>query len=178
VPPTAAVSFDVSPTTCYRYVTEAVALLAARAPSLDQALAGRQGKVTILDGTIIVTFRVRWTGQHKRWWSHRKRTYGVNLQALSGEAGDLLWISDGLRGSTHDLSAAPLARRHRRRRPARPAVWADCGYQGEAPILITPVRAGKNTSLPRRPWYTTGAPPPSGHQGSVAKPRSPGAGRY
>ncbi|MEV4417067.1 transposase family protein, partial [Catellatospora sp. NPDC049609] len=52
-----AVSFEVSPPTSYRYVTEAVALLAARAPTLDQTLAGRQGKVTILDGTIIAAFR-------------------------------------------------------------------------------------------------------------------------
>jgi hypothetical protein len=33
-------SFEVSPATRYRYVGEAVALLAARAPSLHQALAG------------------------------------------------------------------------------------------------------------------------------------------
>ncbi|MDI1463428.1 transposase family protein [Catellatospora sp. KI3] len=120
-------------------------LRAALAPSLDEALAGRMGKVTILDGTIIATFRVRWTSAHKLWWVHRKRTYGVNLQALSGEAGDLLWISDELPGSTHDLTAA---RRHgcgRRRRPTRLAVLGDRGYQGEAPTLITPVRAGKES---------------------------------
>ncbi|MEV4417901.1 transposase family protein [Catellatospora sp. NPDC049609] len=92
-------SFELSPTTCYRYVTEAVALLAAHAPSLDQAPAGRQRKVTILNGTITATFLVRWTGQHKRWRVHRKRTYDVNLQALSGDTGQLLWISDGLPGS-------------------------------------------------------------------------------
>ncbi|BCJ75310.1 IS5 family transposase [Catellatospora sp. IY07-71] len=142
-----AVSFEVSPATCYRYVGEAVALLAARAPSLEEALAGRRGKVTILDGTIITTFRVRWTSAHKLWWVHRKRTYGVNLQALAGETGNLLWISDGLPGSTHDLTAA------RRHGVVDAAVrhglqfWADRGYQGEAPTLITPVRAGKDKPL-------------------------------
>ncbi|WP_186316174.1 transposase family protein [Catellatospora sichuanensis] len=29
--------------------------------------------MTVLDGTIITTFRVRCTGEHKRWWVHRKR---------------------------------------------------------------------------------------------------------
>jgi hypothetical protein len=103
--------------------------------------------VTILDGTIIATFRVRWTGEHKRWWVHRKRTYGVNLQAFADETGDLLWISDGLPGSNHDLTAA------RRHGAVDAAVrhglqfWADRGHQGEAPTLITPVRAGMDKPL-------------------------------
>ncbi|MEU8004227.1 transposase family protein [Catellatospora sp. NPDC049111] len=142
-----AASFEVSPATCYRHVGEAVGLLAARAPSLEQALAGRQGKVTILDVTIIATFRVRWTSEHKRWWVYRKRPYGINLQALADETGDLLWISNGLPGSTHDLTAA---RRHGVVDAAVQSglqLWADLGYQGEAHTLITPVRAGKDKGL-------------------------------
>lgn len=49
-----AASFQISTVTAYRYVTEAVKVLAAAAPSLQQALQSRAGEqVTVLDGTII-----------------------------------------------------------------------------------------------------------------------------
>jgi hypothetical protein len=102
-----AASFDVSVVTAYRYVTEAVRILAEQAPTLDQALADRAGQqVTVGDGTIIPTFRVRLTPEHKRWWVHRKKTYGINLQAIADQTGNLLWISTGLPGAVHDLTAA------------------------------------------------------------------------
>ncbi|MEV4417097.1 transposase family protein [Catellatospora sp. NPDC049609] len=64
-----------------------------------------------------------------------------------GDTGDRSWISDGLPGSTHDLTAArqhgviDAAIRHGLQ------LWADRGYQGEAPTLITSVRAGKDKPL-------------------------------
>jgi len=90
-----AASFRVGTTTVYRYVCEAVELLAALAPQLGQVIADRlDAAVTILDGTIIPTMRVRWTSDHQRWYVHRKKTYGVNLQALADEHGNLLWLSE------------------------------------------------------------------------------------
>ncbi|BCJ76165.1 hypothetical protein CS0771_57090 [Catellatospora sp. IY07-71] len=52
------------------------------------------------------------------------------LQALADERGDLLWLSAGLPGATHDLSTArrhdimAVAGRH------RVLLWADKGYIG------------------------------------------------
>lgn len=84
-----AVSFGVGATTAYRYICETVDLLAATADSLPAVLAARVGcEVTILDGTIITSHRVRWTSQHKQWYCARKKTYGVNLQALTDEHGN------------------------------------------------------------------------------------------
>ncbi|MEV0455900.1 transposase family protein [Catellatospora methionotrophica] len=59
----------------------------------------------------------------------------------------MLWISDGLPGSTHDLTAArqhgviDAAIRHGLQ------LWADRGYQGEAPTLITPGQGGQGQAL-------------------------------
>jgi hypothetical protein len=72
--------FDVSTTTCWRYVNETVELLAARAPKLRAALreATRKGYAyVIIDGTLIPIDRVAadrpfYSGKHKR--------HGVNLQ--------------------------------------------------------------------------------------------------
>jgi hypothetical protein len=143
-----AVGFEVSAVTVYRYVAEAVELLAAHAPNLAEVLANRQdAPVTVLDGTIIATQRVRATAEHKRWWVHRKKTYGINLQALADERGNLLWLSAGLPGATHDLTAARthdivvLAGRH------RVTLFADKGYIGAGPGVITPIRAPKGRDL-------------------------------
>jgi hypothetical protein len=101
-----AVSFGVGATTAYRHVIETVDLLAATTTSLEGVLAGRAGcEATILHGTIITSYRVRWTCHHKQWSCARKKTYGVNLQALTDEHGNLLWISTELLGGVHDLTA-------------------------------------------------------------------------
>jgi hypothetical protein len=141
-------SFEVSVVTVYRYVNEVVKLLAARAPDLAHVLAGRQDSpVTVLDGRIVPTQRVRTAAEHKLWWVHRKKTYGANLQALADERGNLLWLSTGLPGATHDLTAARthdivfLAGSHRVR------LWADKGYIGAGEGVITPIRSPKGREL-------------------------------
>lgn len=102
-----AAGFEVSAVTVYRYIAEAVDLLAAHAPDLAAVMADREdAPVTVLDGTIIATQRVRVVTDQQLWWVHRKKTYGVNLQALADERGNLLWLSAGLPGATHDLTAA------------------------------------------------------------------------
>jgi len=75
--------FDVSTTTCWRYVNETVELLASRAPKLRAALrkATRQGMAyVIIDGTLIPVDRVAadrpfYSGKHKR--------HGVNVQVIA-----------------------------------------------------------------------------------------------
>ena len=79
--------FDVSTTTCWRYVNETVELLAARAPKLREAL--RKAKrekmaYVIIDGTLIPNDRIAadrpfFSGKHKR--------HGVNLQVIASPDG-------------------------------------------------------------------------------------------
>jgi hypothetical protein len=61
-------------------------------------LAARAGyAVTILDGTIIGTYRMRWASQHKQWYCARKKTYGSQLTGVDRRA----------RQPTVDLDRAP-----------------------------------------------------------------------
>jgi hypothetical protein len=100
--------FGVSTTTCWRYVNEAVELLAVRAPKLRAALRkARREKMAyvIIDGTLIPVDRVAadrpfYSGKHKR--------HGVNLQVIASPDGTILWVSGELPGSTHDTAAARI----------------------------------------------------------------------
>jgi len=100
--------FGVSTTTCWRYVTETVELLAARAPKLREALrAAKRRKMAyvIIDGTLIPIDRIAadrpfYSGKHKR--------HGVNLQVIASPDGEILWVSGQLPGKTHDTAAARI----------------------------------------------------------------------
>jgi hypothetical protein len=100
-----AAGFGVGTTTAWRYVSETVALLAARAPKLRQAVrdAKKAGYAyVVLDGTLIPIDRVAadrpfYSGKHKR--------HGMNLQVIASPDGDILWVSGALPGSVHDKKA-------------------------------------------------------------------------
>ena len=101
-----ATGFGVGLATAHRYVREAVALLAGLGRSLTAALwvlACTHSNVALLDGTLVRTNRIR--AHNWRYYAGRHRHHGVNLQGLTDPQGRLIWISDGLPGSTHDLSA-------------------------------------------------------------------------
>ena len=97
-----AAGFAVGTTTAWRYVTETVALLAARAPKLRTAVRAAQKAgyaYVVLDGTLIPVDRVAadrpfYSGKHKR--------HGMNLQVIASPSGDILWVSGALPGSVHD----------------------------------------------------------------------------
>jgi hypothetical protein len=99
-----AAGFGVGIATVYRYVREAIEVLAALAPSLAEAMqtASRLAFV-ILDGTLLPIDRIAadtpyYSGKHKR--------HGMNIQVLTDPFGRLLWASPALPGATHDLTAA------------------------------------------------------------------------
>src|SRR5580692_1944411 len=100
-----AAGFGVGTTTAWRYVTETVALLAARAPRLRKTVrdAKKAGYAyVVLDGTLIPIDRVAadrpfYSGKHKR--------HGMNLQVIASPSGDILWVSGALPGSVHDKKA-------------------------------------------------------------------------
>jgi Helix-turn-helix of DDE superfamily endonuclease/DDE superfamily endonuclease len=97
-----AAGFGVGVATAWRYVNETVALLAARAPKLRQAVrdAKKAGYAyVVLDGTLIPIDRVAadrpfYSGKHKR--------HGMNLQVIARPYGGILWVSGALPGSVHD----------------------------------------------------------------------------
>lgn len=101
-----ACGFAVSVTTAWRYVREAIDLLAAHADDLNSAMR-RISRLAyaILDGTLIPIDRVadqrpRYSGKHKR--------HGVNVQIITGCEGRLVWTSPALPGAVHNAPSPTL----------------------------------------------------------------------
>jgi hypothetical protein len=142
--------FGISQATAYRYKDEAVQVLAAKAPTLREALdkAAEQGlPYLILDGTLVSSDRCadkktskkgRETG---KWYSGKAHQPAGNVQALAAPGGVPLWVSDVLPGSTHDLTAArelvlPEARPYLRELP----FLAGSGYEGAGAGVLVPIK--------------------------------------
>jgi hypothetical protein len=142
--------FGISQATAYRYKDEAVEVLAAKAPSLREALdraAGQGLPYLILDGTLISSDRCAGKKTSKKgkeidaWYSGKAHEPAGNVQALAAPGGVPLWISDVLPGSTHDVTAArelvlPQARPYLKDLP----FLADSGYEGAGAGVHVPVR--------------------------------------
>ena len=99
-----ACGFRVGTSTVYRYVREALGLLAAMAPTLEQAIAVAAGKAfVILDGTLLRIDRVGMAGDYNRgFYSGKHKCHGLNVQVIADPAGRLVWISPVLPGARHD----------------------------------------------------------------------------
>ncbi|QXJ25869.1 transposase [Actinomadura graeca] len=85
-----AAGFEVSASTAWRYVEEAVTLLPARSPKLTAALrkARKDGlHVPVLDGTLITCDRVR---ADRPCYPAKHRCHGMNLQVIAGPDGTIL----------------------------------------------------------------------------------------
>lgn len=99
-----AAGFGVGTATAYRYVTEAVDLLATLAPTLADAVRAASVKAyLLLDGTLLPIDRIAadrpfYSGKHKR--------HGMNVQVLADPFGRLWWASPALPGAVHDVRAA------------------------------------------------------------------------
>jgi len=155
-----AAGFGIGRTTAWRYVSEVVELLAARAPKLRQAVrdAKKAGHAyVILDGTLIPIDRVAadrpfYSGKHKR--------HGMNLQVIASPDGDILWVSGALPGSVHDKRAEWIwgvldeLERHGL------IVLADKGYQGSTWAKAR-TRAGTSPNRRKRPTEPTRNSAPS-----------------
>ena len=100
-----AAGFGVGAATAWRYIDEAVALLAARAPKLRKAVRDAKSAghaYVILDGTLILIDRV---ARDKPFYSGKHKRHGMNLQVIASPDGDILWVSGALPGSVHDKKA-------------------------------------------------------------------------
>lgn len=137
----------VSIATAYRYLHEALEVIAAHAPDLrhvlDRAHAAGQ-PFLCLDGTLVPTDRIaeRAEAGHHRWYSGKHHAFGGNVQVLCDATGFPLWVSEVSPGSTHDLTAA--------REQVLPAIYphaarglpvlADKGYTGAGAGVHVPVK--------------------------------------
>jgi hypothetical protein len=142
--------FGISQATAYRYKDEAVEVLAAKAPTLRQALdkAVEQGlPYLILDGTLVSCDRCAGKKTSKKgmeiddWYSGKAHEPAGNVQALAAPGGVPLWVSDVLPGSTHDVTAArelvlPEARPYLKDLP----FLADSGYEGAGAGVFVPMK--------------------------------------
>ncbi|MCK9878343.1 MULTISPECIES: transposase family protein [Frankia] len=135
-----AAGFEVSVGTVHNYLREAVELLVTRGRSLLAAVwtfAWTRSNFLILDGTVVRTNRVR--ALNRLYYSGKHKYHGINLQGLTDPHGRLLWISDGLPGSTHDLTAARAHHILDTVDRAELYLYADKGYVGgEGTRLLVP----------------------------------------
>jgi len=100
-----AAGFAIGTATAWRYVDETVALLAARAPKLRQAVraAKKAGYAyVVLDGTLIPVDRL---AADRPFYSGKHKKHGMTLQVIASPAGDIVWVSGALPGSVHDKKA-------------------------------------------------------------------------
>ncbi|PJE97175.1 IS5/IS1182 family transposase [Streptomyces carminius] len=131
-----AAGFGIGTTTTYRYVTEAVELLAALAPTLTEAARTASTKAfVLLDGTLLPIDRVAadrpfYSGKHKR--------HGMNVQILADPAGRLLWSSPALPGAVHDVRAAREHGIIRTLTATGVTCRADKGYRGAGGTIRVP----------------------------------------
>jgi hypothetical protein len=141
-----AYGFEVGVSTAWRYVREAVDLLAAAAGDLDTAMAKvRTLAYAILDGTLIPIDRV---ADQKPYYSGKHRRHAVNVQVIADAAGRLIWASAVLPGSGSRGTVCTPLKRHRCR-PNSPAgrTPSTVPTPGSAPVANAPTppsRSGKS----------------------------------
>lgn len=141
-----AAGFGVGITTAYRYVTEAVDLLAVLAPTLADAVRTATTKAfVLLDGTLLPIDRI---AADPPLYSGKHRKHGMNVQVLTDPFGRLLWASPALPGAVHDIRAAREHGIIEALAKADVMCWADKGYRG----------AGSTVRMPRwGRWETLSA---------------------
>jgi len=146
-----AADHGISRATAYRYVAEAVDVLSAQAPGLDEALdrALADGvPYVVLDGKVFETDRLAETVTSAKgeeinaWYSGKKHRPGANVQAVMLPGGLPAWTGPAEPGHVHDITAArahalPLLYRAAAR--GMPTL-ADGGYEGAGIGILVPVR--------------------------------------
>jgi hypothetical protein len=145
--------FGVSRATAYRYVAEAITVLAAQAPDLHTALqrvADEGWSHVILDGKLFATDRLAETTTSIKgdtidaWYSGKHRDFGANIQAIMRPDGLPIWTSDALPGHLHDLTCAQHhdldAALYWAASQLNLPTLADAGYEGTGAGIHTPFK--------------------------------------
>jgi DDE superfamily endonuclease/Helix-turn-helix of DDE superfamily endonuclease len=127
-----ATGFGIGTTTVFRYIREALDVLATLAPSLHQAMTTAASKAfVILDGTLLSIDRVGMgSGRDRPYYSGKHQRHGMNVQVLADPAGRLIWASAALPGARHDMGAACEHGLIDALHTAGARVIADNGYRG------------------------------------------------
>lgn len=133
-----AARFEIGTTTAYRYITEAVNLLAALAPTLAEAVRAASKKAyVILDGTLLPIDRI---AADRPFYSGKHKKHGMNVQVMADPKGRLVWTSPALAGAVHDVRAAREHGIIKALTEAGITCWADKGYQGAGGTVRLPYR--------------------------------------
>jgi hypothetical protein len=133
-----AAGFGVGTTTVYRYVTEAVEVLAALAPTIAEAVHSASTKAfVILDGTLLPIDRI---AADRPFYSGKHKKHGMNVQVIADPKGRLLWASPALPGAVHDIRAARENGIIDALSDAGIPCWADKGYRGAGGTVRVPYR--------------------------------------
>jgi DDE superfamily endonuclease/Helix-turn-helix of DDE superfamily endonuclease len=134
--------FGVGTTTVFRYVREGLDVLAAVAPTLDQALdVARRKAFVILDGTLLSIDRVGMaSGYDRAFFSGKHKRHGVNVQVIADPVGRLIWASPALPGARHDMGSAREHGIIYALNDAGVSTVADTAYQGGGPAIRVPQR--------------------------------------
>lgn len=137
-----AIGFGIGVTTVFRYIREALDVLAARTTTLRQAVdLARRKAFVIIDGTLLRIDRVGMaSGRDRPYYSGKHKRHGVNVQIVADPAGRLIWTSPALPGARHDMGAAREHGLIDALGTAGIRVVADSAYRG----------AGANVELPQR----------------------------
>jgi hypothetical protein len=131
-----AAGFGVGTTTAYRYVTEAVDILAALAPTLIDAVRAASTKAfVLLDGTLLPIDRI---AADRPYYSGKHKKHGMNVQVFADPFGRLLWASPALPGAIHDVRAAREHGIIDALSQADVTCWADKGYRGAGGTVRIP----------------------------------------
>ncbi|MFD6803034.1 transposase family protein [Streptomyces cyaneofuscatus] len=143
-----AAGFGIGIATVYRYIREAIEVLAALAPALAEAMETARTKAfVILDGTLLPIDRIAADGPY---YSGKHKRHGMNVQVLTDPFGRLLWASPALPGSTHDLTAARTHDIVDALAAAGLKCWADKAYQGAGRQIRVPFRGRRLKRWKRR----------------------------
>ena len=123
-----AAGFGIGTATAYRYVAEAIDVLAALAPTLADAMKTASTKAFVmLDGTLLPIDRV---AADRPFYSGKHKKHGMNVQVITDPMGRLLWASPALPGAVHDVRAAREHGIVDALTHADVTCWADKGYRG------------------------------------------------
>jgi hypothetical protein len=144
--------FGISQATAYRYLDEAIDVLAAQAPELTEALqrvAEEGWSHVILDGKVVDADRCRTKTLSKKgkvidvWYSGKTHDFGGNVQAVMRQDGFPIWLSEVEPGSVHDLTCARehvLGALYAAASHLNLPTLADPGYEGAGIGVLTPVK--------------------------------------
>jgi hypothetical protein len=145
---------NVSASTVRRWLLEVIALLAARAPRLDRALAKiarSGGELVLIDGTLVRTRR-RTGIEDRPNYSGKHKVHGLLFLAVTDEKGNLVWISAAKPGRSSEITTARHNKITAHLREAGLGALADLGFAGldddpDDPVIVTGRKAARGRPL-------------------------------